>query len=102
MTQEYRVSSSHAEDIHTGASFAPGEVAVGVDPEDPHDAALIEDGRLVEVIPSEPVKASEAAEKAAAELGVDLAEVQGTGAGGGITVDDVKKAANRDNEKESQ
>lgn len=45
----YRVSSSHVEDIASGAVFAPGELAVGVDADDPHDASLIERGVLVEI-----------------------------------------------------
>ena len=45
----YRVSSSHAEDIASGAVFAPGETAVGVDPENPFDKAKIEAGVLVEI-----------------------------------------------------
>lgn len=44
----YRVSSSHPEDIASGAVFAPGELAVGVDAENPYDKAKIEAGVLVE------------------------------------------------------
>ena len=40
---------------------------------------------------SDGVKASSAAQRKAAELGVDLAEVEGTGADGQITVGDVRK-----------
>lgn len=43
----FRVSSAHPEDLASGATFAPGETAVGVNPKDPHDARLIEEGRLV-------------------------------------------------------
>src|ERR687886_543374 len=39
------------------------------------------------------VQATDAAERRAEELGVDLAEVEGTGQGGRITVGDVQKAA---------
>src|ERR671917_502912 len=39
------------------------------------------------------VEATEAAERKAGELGVDLSTVEGTGKGGRITVDDVQKAA---------
>jgi pyruvate/2-oxoglutarate dehydrogenase complex dihydrolipoamide acyltransferase (E2) component len=39
------------------------------------------------------VHATEAAERKAGELGVDLSTVEGTGKGGRITVDDVQKAA---------
>lgn len=45
----YLVSSSHAEDIASGAVFAPGELAVGVDADDPHDKDLIDRGVLVEI-----------------------------------------------------
>ncbi len=41
----------------------------------------------------EDVKATKAAEDKAAELGVDLSSVQGTGKGGKITVGDVEDAA---------
>jgi hypothetical protein len=51
----YRVSSSHAEDIASGAVFAPGETAVGVNPDNPHDKELIDRGVLVEITrPSKP------------------------------------------------
>ena len=39
------------------------------------------------------VHATEAAERRAGELGVDLSAVEGTGQGGRITVGDVEKAA---------
>ncbi len=39
------------------------------------------------------VKATEAAEERAGELGVDLSSIEGTGADGNITVEDVEKAA---------
>ena len=38
------------------------------------------------------VKSTDAARRKARELGMDLAEVEGTGAGGQITIDDVRKA----------
>lgn len=44
--KRFRVTSTHAETISTGASFAPGELAVGVDEKDPHDKAAIDEGRL--------------------------------------------------------
>lgn len=47
MSDRYRVISDHPETISTGASFAPGEEAVGLDPKDPHDKALLEDGKFV-------------------------------------------------------
>jgi len=42
---------------------------------------------------AEEVKATAAARRRAEQLGVDLGEVQGTGANGQITVEDVRKAA---------
>jgi hypothetical protein len=47
MADEYRVALRHPVDIATGASFAPGETAVGVNPKDPHDKQLIDEGHLV-------------------------------------------------------
>lgn len=43
------------------------------------------------------VKASKAAKNKAAKLGVDLSQVEGSGAGGAITVEDVEKAAEASN-----
>ena len=51
MPDQYRVASRHPEDIASGASFAPGEIAVGIDPKDPHDKQKIEEGRFVLVAP---------------------------------------------------
>lgn len=42
---------------------------------------------------AESIKATEAARRKAEELGMDLREIQGTGAAGRITVEDVKKRA---------
>jgi pyruvate/2-oxoglutarate dehydrogenase complex dihydrolipoamide acyltransferase (E2) component len=42
---------------------------------------------------AEEPKATDAARRKAAELGVDLAQIEGTGAGGRVLVTDVKKAA---------
>jgi pyruvate dehydrogenase E2 component (dihydrolipoamide acetyltransferase) len=46
-----------------------------------------------ETVESADVKASDAARAKAAELGVDLADVEGSGSGGAITVADVEDAA---------
>jgi hypothetical protein len=51
MADRYRVASRHPEDLASGASFAPGELAKGVNPKDPHDKRLIEEGRLVITTP---------------------------------------------------
>jgi len=45
------------------------------------------------------VGATEAAERKAEALGVDLSEVEGTGSGGRITVRDVERAAKEVGEK---
>ena len=42
---------------------------------------------------AETIKVTEAARRKAEKLGVDLAEIPGTGAGGQITVEDVKRRA---------
>jgi hypothetical protein len=47
----YRVSSLHPEDIASGAVFAPEELAVGVNPDDPHDKDLIDRGVLIDITP---------------------------------------------------
>lgn len=57
----YRVRSSHAEDIASGAVFAPGETVIGVDPKDPYDRAKIKTGVLVEI--PLPVKHRKASKK---------------------------------------
>lgn len=87
-----RVVSTHAEDIASGAAFGPGEIAVGVDPSDPYDRTKIEEGKLLPLDPPAEPKATEAAVKKAAELGVDLSTVTATGANDQITVDDVANA----------
>jgi pyruvate/2-oxoglutarate dehydrogenase complex dihydrolipoamide acyltransferase (E2) component len=51
-------------------------------------------GRLAEAADQEP-KATKAARRKAQELGVDLSQVQGSGAGKRITVKDVIGAASR-------
>ena len=48
---EYRVARDHAITTAAGAPFAVGETAAGVDPSDPHDANLIEEGRLIPIQP---------------------------------------------------
>lgn len=92
MSEGYRVASAHPEEIHTGAEFAPGEQAVGIDPSHPFDAAKITEGIFVPIRTTAALKASDAAEKKAEELGIDLSKVEGTGAKGAITVADVEQA----------
>jgi len=48
-------------------------------------------GALAETNGSGEVRATDAARRKAREMGVDLAEVEGTGAGGQVTVEDVRK-----------
>jgi pyruvate/2-oxoglutarate dehydrogenase complex dihydrolipoamide acyltransferase (E2) component len=90
---QYRVSSTQIEDIHTGATFGPEEVAIGFDPEDPYDAAKLEEGKFVAVADTEPPRqfSSPEAEARAQELGIDPADITPTGKTG-ITVTDVEKA----------
>ncbi len=49
-------------------------------------------GRAV-IRDTETIKATDAARRKAEEMDLDLSEIRGTGAGGRITVDDVKKKA---------
>ncbi len=92
MIDGYRVAGTRPEEIHTGATFLPGETAEGIDPDDPFDAAKIAEGRFVAVQSDEPPKVSKAAQKKAEELSVDLLKVDGKGAKGAITVADVERA----------
>lgn len=91
MIDGYRVAETRPEEIHTGATFAPGEMAEGIDPADPFDAAKIAEGRFVAVQSGKPPKASKAAQKKAEDLSADLSKVDGTGANGAITVADVER-----------
>ena len=91
MTDGYRVAGTRPEEIHTGATFAPGETAEGIDPENPFDAAKIAEGRFVAIQSGKPPKASKAAQKKAEDLGVDLEKVDGTGNKGAIGVADVER-----------
>jgi len=95
----YRVTSPTVVDIHTGAMFAQGEEAIGFDPDDPHDAQLLADGRVVELQETAPPAPSAAVVKKAEELGVDLATVKGTGARGAILVEDVQNAHDQEEDK---
>lgn len=94
MTDEYRVASAQIEDISTGAMFAPGETAVGFDPDNPYDAAKLVEGKFVAIAAPEPAAPDPTPDsvKRAEELGVDLSKVAGSGKDGRITVSDVEKA----------
>lgn len=101
MAARYFVTSTHPEDTACGQIYEPGDWATRVDPADPYDAAKIRAGRFTLEQSSAP-KVTEAAEARAAELGIDLSAVTGTGAGGQIKVSDVESAANtKPNEEES-
>lgn len=88
----FRVASSKAEEIHTGATFAPGEEAIGFDPDHPDDARKLGEGLFVQVQEREVPAPSDAVKKKALELGVDLDAVVPTGAKGQVLVADVEKA----------
>jgi pyruvate/2-oxoglutarate dehydrogenase complex dihydrolipoamide acyltransferase (E2) component len=96
----YRVASSHPEETAKGATFAPGEEVRGLDPENEDDARKIDEGRFVEIAEQAPPKISDAAANKAAELGVDLEKVEGTGANNAITVADVQRT--HDNQEGSE
>jgi pyruvate/2-oxoglutarate dehydrogenase complex dihydrolipoamide acyltransferase (E2) component len=61
------------------------------DPNERHDASQQEAGSAQDETGGT-VEATEAAERKARELGIDLASVEGTGSGGRITVEDVENA----------
>lgn len=104
MSDRYRVNSKHNEDIASGAQFGPGEWAIGVDPAHPFDRAKIDNGILIPEATPPAIKATEAAENKAAELGIDLSAVTGTGSDERITVEDVEAASQQKkaNEEESK
>jgi pyruvate/2-oxoglutarate dehydrogenase complex dihydrolipoamide acyltransferase (E2) component len=94
----YRVTSTKLEEIHTGATFLPGEEAIGFDPTDPDDARKLDEGLFVEIQTDAPREPSEAVLKKAEELDVDLETVAPTGKHGDILVADVEKAAKNQEE----
>lgn len=90
--KRFRVASTKAEEIHSGATFAPGEEAVGFDPSDPDDARKLGEGLFVQVHERSVPTPSKAVIEKAAELGVDLTAVdQGSGKHGAILVSDVER-----------
>jgi pyruvate/2-oxoglutarate dehydrogenase complex dihydrolipoamide acyltransferase (E2) component len=99
MTTTYRVTSAKAEEIHTGATFAPGDTAVGFDPADAEDARKLDEGLFAEVREPE-LDVTEEAEELAREQGLDLGKVAGSGQNGRITKGDVEKAV-KDREEKS-
>ncbi len=97
----YRVASTKAEEIHTGATFAPGEEAVGFDPSNPEDARKLEECLFVEIQERAVPAVSKAVREKAAELGVDLEQIGiGSGARGAIVVADVERI--HDNQEETK
>lgn len=95
MGDSYRVLSKHDENLSCGQMVAPGETSDRVDPKDSHDRGLIDEGKLIPVSGEKQAPdytATEAAEKLAAEEGIDLTTISGTGSDDNITQDDVKEA----------
>jgi pyruvate/2-oxoglutarate dehydrogenase complex dihydrolipoamide acyltransferase (E2) component len=90
---QYRVISAQVEDIHTGASFGPGEVAIGFDPDNPYDAAKLADEKFVAVAEPDGPEITDEARELAEQLGVDLEKVAGSGQNGRILIGDVQKAS---------
>ena len=100
MAEEKRVVLRHnAQDEATGRAYNAGVYEVVENPATRHemDATFaqraIDRGLAEEGEPSDEVDANAAAQEAAGKLGVDLASVKGTGAGGKIIKADVEKAA---------
>jgi len=48
VSNEYRVVSDHPEDLADGRQVGPGEFVKNVDPDEPHNRRLIDDGRIIE------------------------------------------------------
>lgn len=86
------VAHNHVVSLACGQMLGPGETSTKVDPSNPGDRAQIDGGHLTLIDPEPQVKATEPAINKAAELGVDLDDVKGTGKGGQIKVEDVEEA----------
>lgn len=100
----YRVplGSRGVVNVSCGQMVEPGEESTRVDPTDPHDKALIEDGQLIKISSDESeIEVSDEAAKLAQEHDLDLSNVQGSGSGGNIVIDDVRKAI-KDAEEEEE
>lgn len=69
--------------------------------EDPDEQRFLAGHELVELVEEgERIQATPAAQRKAQDLGVDISKVEGTGAGGQITVSDVEAAASEAREEE--
>lgn len=99
-TTFHRVRSSHPEDDALGRTFGPGELVPNLDVDDPFNKRKIDEGIFYLVDEADAADAireetgpdvTEAAATLAAENGVDLDAVEGTGENGRITKDDVQK-----------
>ncbi len=99
---EVEVSGPVALIVAAGESLTDDEIAALIAPEAPAPAAASETGvptgtprerQMAKRDAGGRINASPAAKKLAAELGVDLGEVDATGPGGRITSDDVQRAA---------
>lgn len=62
MADRYRVAARSTIDLASGGTFAPGELAVGVDPKAEPDKQHIEEGRLVKTAASRSTTKKEEAE----------------------------------------
>lgn len=86
------VEESTTPDEDTRTETATAEAEPETEEAEPEEAEPEEE--------AESIKATDAARRRAEELGVDLQEVEGTGSGGQITVDDVKKKAEAESSQE--
>lgn len=87
--------------VDNGDTVELSDEEVGLD----HNQSLIQAGLLIRVEPDKEEagpEPTEAARQRASELGVNIAEVEGTGADGRVTVDDVQKHADARDENESE
>lgn len=92
---QYKLGGLHPQDLASGRMLEPGEVVDLTDEEvqDPHNALLIEQEILFSIEEAENPDATDAAISAAAEFGIPLNAVTGTGQDGRITRDDVERHA---------
>lgn len=90
---KFRCTSTHAEDLADGRVVGVGEEVDDVDMTEPHNQRLLNEGKLVEVPESNEPTPSDAAQRKADELDVDITTVEGTGQDGRVKVEDVEAAA---------